>query len=763
MNLCYEITTVPIHRDSNPIPLSPAAALAARLKPGQTLRFRLHRDIDRIRCFLSSDAGSELQLALRNLPGCGYILVPAQLPPAGQTGILLGRQFRQRTLLMPDQPPRHVCLPVPLAFDEKRADALMEALYASEAGSGIHFSIRVMEGLSPEAVKWLHRMQAQDPVVNGLLFEHTLYQAVGCLYGSASTQKRLLPEVHYAFPGLCPLTVPSAEVSDSILDLYTSSALPDKLQELAATLLPQELEALTNLRGSAGKRGLPLNRDTLFGMPHAHSQKGHQLLLGVNTQGKPVEMPLGDLSRHVLISAPSGAGKGNMIVNLVLQLHQQGIPFLILESQKQELHHLRKQIPDLQTWQPQNGKFVFNPFALPGNITRKEYHSFLKTMLTEAFDGEGPLESLYEEALNLVYALHGYDDNATASTPGTTPLGLNEFIGTFSQIMDAPNYSARTQSDVKSAGITRLNALFNMDRGVFDSVVTIPPELLLTGNNLLQLNCLTAAARQIFATLLLLQISALFRLRGKTARHRDDIRLVILVDEAHALLQNQSDIQGHPHRFALEYDNLLKTLRSLGVGIVTISQTTEGIPRYITDGCHTKLFLGASPYSGVESYRALLHADDTAMEHLFLLEPGDGIYCTASLPQGIFFHTPFLLKNLNLHEDYPQKNAYLENHPLITLHTFLECSTCPARNFCSQTVKTEARCQSAVLVSQYGDAFRSDRKKAQEALLTDLCGRTDDMALRWCILTQTVRDLNRRHPGTLDMAVLIRQLKDLWK
>ena len=31
MNLCYEITAVPIHRDSNPIPLSPAAELAARL------------------------------------------------------------------------------------------------------------------------------------------------------------------------------------------------------------------------------------------------------------------------------------------------------------------------------------------------------------------------------------------------------------------------------------------------------------------------------------------------------------------------------------------------------------------------------------------------------------------------------------------------------------------------------------------------------------------------------------------------------------
>lgn len=763
MKLCYEICAVPVHRDTNPMPHSPAAELAARLEPGQILSFRLHRDRDRVRCFISTDTGEGLRLAIGNLSGCGYIAEPAQPPAPGRTRILLGRQFRRRTLTFPDQPPRRVCLPVALVFEEKRADALMEALYASEPGCGIQFFIRALEDLSQESIQWLHRMQTQDPVVNDLLFSDSVCQAAGCLYGPDAAQEALLPEVRYAFPGLSPHRVASMAVSQEILDLYRSDALPDKLQELATRILRDELEAVTSLRGSAGRQGLPLSKDTIFGMPFLRQPGGRRLQLGEDARGQPVQMPLQDLSRHVLISAPSGAGKGNMIVNLVLQLHQQKIPFLILESQKQELHHLRKQIPALQTWQPRNGQFVFNPFALPGNITRKEYHSFLKTMLTEAFDAEGPLESLYEEALNLVYALHGFTDDSSAGSPGTTPFGLNEFIGVFSRIMDAPNYSARTQSDVKTAGITRLNALFNMDKAVFDSVTTVPPELLLSGENLLQLNCLTAEARQIFATLLLLQISALFRLRGKTASHPEDIRLVILVDEAHTLLQNDPGSRDQPHRFAMEYDNLLKTLRSLGVGLVTISQTTEGIPRYITDGCHTKLFLGSSPYSGIESYRAILHADDTALEHLFLLEAGDGIYCTSSLPKGIFFHTPFRLGSLALHEDCPTQNDFLDRNPKFTVHTFAECTACPGRDHCTQALKTEARRHAAVLVSRYEEQFRSDRKQAKDALLTDLCGLTDDITLRWCTVIQAARDLNRRNPGILDLNTLIRQLKKLWQ
>lgn len=760
---CYEITAVPVHRDGNPV-LSPAAELAARLMPGQILRFYLHRDRERIRCFLSCDAGQEPVLAFKNLPGWGYLSVPAT-PPAGTTGILLGRQYCNRMLSGPDHAAHRVSLPVPIRFEEKNADALIQALYATEAGSGIHFAVCVMEDLSSGPVRWLSRMQIQDPVINSLLVSDRLYQIAGCIYGSPSAQEQLLPEVRYAFPGLSSHKVSPMQVSDHILNLYKNQTLPESLRELATTFLPEELEALTNLRGCAGRVGLPLNRDTIFGISSIPSSPaGKQIQLGVSARGQPVTMPLSDLNRHVLISAPSGAGKGNMIVNLVLQLHKNEIPFLILESQKQELHHLRKKIPNLQTWVPQGGQFVFNPFALPANITKKEYHPFLKTMLTEAFDAEGPLESFYEEALNLVYAMHGYTDDATKDTPGTTPFGLNEFIGTFSQILDTQNYSAKTQQDVKSAGLNRLNSLFNMDRDLHDTVATIPAEMLLCGENLLQLNCLTGHAREIFATLLLLQISALLRLRGTTAASKEDIRLVILVDEAHTLLQSTPESQGKSKRFVAEYDNLLKTLRSLGVGVITISQTTEGIPRYLTDGCHTKLFLGGSPYSGVDTYRLLLHADDTAVNHLYLLKPGDGLYCTPSIPQAVYFHTPFLLDALKIHEDdYEKKNRFLEAHPEITLKTFVECSTCPGKSRCSQQTKSEARRYSSTLVSRYGEALRNDSKKGKEILLREICAHTDDIPLRWCIVIQVIRDLNRRHPGTMDLAALIRQLKTIWK
>lgn len=761
MGFCYEITAVPIARQSNPI-VSPAAELAARLQPGQTLTVRLHRGEDRIHCYVESDAGDALTLGLRHLAGNGYVLAPGSLPFPGRTGILLGRYFCQRTLLTPGQPARRVAIPGPLEPGVLHGGAFMDALYAMPGGCGLHLSIRRLRELSVNTVTTLHRMQCEE--VSPFLYADPLYQVVGCLYGPSSVQNLLLPEVRYAFPGLCPVSVPEMAVSHEILDRYRNPELPETLRELAAVMLPGEVEALTDLSASAGNRGLPLNKDTLFGIPRELPKpKGRTLSLGAGARGQPVEIPLEDLCRHVLVCAPSGMGKGNLMIHTALQLHSRGIPFLILEGQKREAHALHRQIPTLKVWEPKEGAYVFNPLSLPEDIRFGEYRNTLGTILTQAFDAEGVLEPLFKDALNQVFYRHGYTDLSKDGDKGTVPFGLSEYMEAFSALLQQNGYSAKTQADVSTGGKNRLQSLFNESLGVFDSVRSIPLNQLLTGQNVLQLNCLSGDARQVFASLLLLQIAALFRLRGTTAK-AGEIRMVILLDEAHTLLQNTVDAQGKAHCFAALYEEMLKTLRSQGIGMITISQTTEGIPRRITDACETKLFLGASPYSGMEEYRALFHGDDTALEHLYLLGPGEGVYCKASLPAGVYFKSPYVLDRLKLEQEYTCRNLFLENNPRYCLETYGECAACPARGRCTRESKADARRLASVLLSAFSGVLTSEKApKGLERLLTRICMETDDVPTRYCTLIQLVRDLNRSSPGALRVDDLMALVKPLWK
>lgn len=751
MRYCLEITSVPIPRDSNPL-TAPAMAIAARLQPGEELEFRLHRDAGRIRCHLAANSDSLLAHASLILPTSGYTYAASSRPAAACTSTLLTRVIQSRYLLTPGETPVQMNLPEPIEFDAVRAESLFAALKMLPDNCGISFFFRRRAPLSLNTVTHLHRMQCEpNSLIHKILYANRLFETVGCVYGPERDLPVLTEAVAYALPAFTGTSIPCRAVDEGLLSLCHPAGLPERVQDLAAIILPEEIAALTDLRPSAGRYGLPLNKDTLFGLPYPLAPMDSFIRLGFRATGDPVDMPLSDLRRHVLLTATPGQGKGNMIFSFALQLHNAGIPFLLIEAQKCEQHTLRREIPDLQVWQPKEGEFVFNPFSLPHDITLGEYRSSLLTMLRQAFSLDGPLEHLFADALNRTFARKNYTDDSTSMTPDVIPFGLNEFMEEFSKLLDEQNYSSKTQQDVKTAGLVRLQTLFNQNRGVFDTVRTIPLEQLLCGENLLQLNCLSGDARQMFASLLLLGIGSLLQLRGKTCTDRP-VQLVVIVDEAHALLGQAEDAQGKTYSFAQQYSQMLLTLRSIGIGFVTVTQMADSVPGVVADVCETKLFLGSSPYSGVADYRAVLHADDTAMENLYLLNPGEGIYCKSTLPSGVYFKSPNIIDSFGLNEDYPRHNDYLAANPRLTLETFAECTDCPTRGLCTHEDKITARQCVAILLSQLTPFLRSTdlekRKDGEKRLLSCISQKAKETPRRFCILNQFIRDFNRTFPSS---------------
>lgn len=764
---CYlEITSVPIPRLSNPLS-APAAALLGRMQDGEVLELRYHRNQHRIRCFLGLPSRDYLKQAMMTLKAHGYTFEPDSQPEPVRTTLLLGRNIQNHYLLRPDTPPKQLLMPVPMAFDPQRADALFVALNHADAGSGISFFFRRILHLPLNTVTHLHRMDApKDSVIHRLLYAPECFEFTGCVYGSPQTVRLLTSEVCYALSGLSQASVSSHAVEPALLGRFSNPELPDHLMNLTALLLPEEAAALTDLSPSAGVYGLPFNKDTLFGIPKPRSPVSDGLRLGFEASGDPVDISLWDLRKSMLIASPPGHGKGNMIFSFAYQLHEAGIPFLLIESQKNEQHALHRMIPGLQVWRPKEQEFVFNPFALPDTITLGEYRSSLLTMLRQAFSLDGPLEFLFADAMNRAFARNGFRDDSTVLTPGTVPFGLSEFMEEFTRLLNEQNYSARTQQDVKTAGLVRLQSLFNQNRAVFDSVCSVPLPQLLQGENLLQLNCLSEEAKQMFASLLLISIGAWFRLRGK---HCSDTpaKLVIIVDEAHTLLREMEDAQGKRYSFAREYSNMLLTLRSQGIAFITVTQTTGTLPRLIADICETKLFLGSSPYSGIGDYREVLHADDTALNHLYLLGPGEGVYCNSTCPAGIYFKSPNIIDGFDLHKEHPRNNAFLKAHPRFTLETFAQCASCPAKGTCTHSDKIAARREAAVLLPRLTELFASSdpekQKLARQRLFSHITLQTGSNAQRFCTLIQFLRDYNRIHPGVLNPETFLSHGQGLWE
>ena len=337
----------------------------------------------------------------------------------------------------------------------------------------------------------------------------------------------------------------------------------------------------------------------------------------------------------------------------------------------------------------------------------------------------------------------------------------------FNRLLDQNGYSGKTMADIKSAGRTRMHALLDANPDVYDTAVQpIPITELLNGENLLQLNCLTTIeAKQMFATMILISLAAYLRINAK---HSSRLQLVIILDEAHNLLRGAEKSDGEGvYSFAENFQNLLLEMRSIGVGFMIADQTADNVPTTIPDICGTKVFLGPSRFSGIERYAALFRADETTLEHLYLLGPGEGVYTTYKMSVGAYFSTPNIIDRYQMEEGYPAENSFVERNARTLFETYLECRTCASRGHCTLEQKQQAR-QTAISVDAecrglFWNAVRASERAAAEEKTGDeksqresrmakeqLRKVLDYMAVKIakadntdCCITQLIRQLNR--------------------
>lgn len=677
--------------------LSPAAALAGRFDGDSgSLELRLSRQDGRLRCFLGVDTWDDAALAAAVLRDQRFIPeIPSGLPGRLETATLLLRSVEPQI----DAPVNRqhgpaILKATPIREEGLHLEALYRALSRMEDGCGIAFFFRRLGTPDLKLTAQLRRSRYLDgSLAEQLCTEQDLYAFCGCIFGSETQTRLLRAELRYACPALAQHEIlPAAVDAESIWKQET--CLPvfagdPGIAALRKTILRSELEALTDLSGLPQRYGVDFNPDTLFPCQQTGAGASGELLLGHRADGTEQRLPLSSLRRHMFLSGSPGAGKGNLIFSLARQLYTHQVPFLLIESAKLEQHHLRRTIPGLKVWRPSGGGYLMNPFSLPPGVTMGDYRASLLQMLRVCFRLDGPLEELFSSTLTQCFAKYHYTEGSVLSDGVCLPFGLSEFMTEYNRLLTANGYAGDTRSNMRAAGITRLRKLFDQNPDVFDSVFSVPVSELARGENLLQLNSLlTLESKQLFATVLLISLGAWLRLTGT---HQPGLRLVIILDESHNLLSGVRSANGEEYAFAADFQNLLLEMRSIGVGFVVADQSADNLPVLIPDVCETKVFLGASRFSSIGRYAELLRLDSEAMNRLYLLRPGEGIWHTAGMSSGAFLRTEHVLAHYDLSADYPPGNAYLREHPELLLHTFQECGGCAGKSVCTYGSRQIAR------------------------------------------------------------------------
>lgn len=749
-----KVTHVPLLREGS----RPPASLCEVLPAGGILHLRWAAEGGSVSCAVGLDATTLEQAKLR-LELDGFLASPAGDAPAKETACqILHRSVQQRYISGGAGPAQRVALP-----ERMLPAGVFDAAFARlrrVKGCAIHLLVRRCSGLNDTVQRQLQaRTWPAESLPGQFLTEGALYEAVICISGDPSGL--LAAEVCTAFGGALTTENAKAPIDGRIFETAPCpSGVVPQYKPLCYAYLPYEAAALTSLTASAGLYGLPINKDTLPGLLPV-TTKG-ELLLGQDCKGSPVWMPLRNLPLGTAILGTPGSGKGNLLVTLAMQLAKKKIPTLIIESAKEELHHLRKVGVDVNTYRPVEGEFLLDPFSLPPNVTLGQYRDALLQTLRAAFRLDGPLEELFSAALDRTFAVHGFSERSKAGDSGTTPFGLNELMQAFNTELRERGYSPRTESDMRTAGLVRLNALFNQNRPIYDTVKSIPVSEFAKGSiNLLQLSSLISVeGKQSFASLLLISLSLWARLNlCHTAGKR--INLVIILDEAHNLLTGCRRTTGDEYSFAADFTNMILELRSLGVAIVIADQSAKSIPDVLYGVCAEKFFLGPNPGSGITDHSGEMKLDEAALSHQYLLGPGEGFYKAPEMPQSVFFSSLNLIDTLKIEEPCERRNAFLEQHPRFCIESYAECEVCPARGKCTLAGKAAARAIAARLSASWKGRFiwalnlpghTPEEAAARSKALSDSLRRLlldareqshGDRAIYFCAVICFFRSLNR--------------------
>lgn len=389
----------------------------------------------------------------------------------------------------------------------------------------------------------------------------------------------------------------------------------------------------------------------------------------------PVLMPVDILAKHMFVAGVPGSGKTTAIFNLLVQLFQQGIPFLVIEPGKTEYRQLkfladhadpkiRALSQELRIYTP--GKddispFRFNPFQYPEGITRDEHIGQLLTCFEASMPLGGPLQALLAESLEKVYSGEGRcSGNDQCRLPN-----MSDLVYTAKTVMAGKGYEGEVRSNLSAAIDVRLSSLTRLNVGrVFDCRHCLPSiRDLLAHPTIIEVQNLNPDQACLFIMFLL---SAIFeeirisRTYGKKLQH------ATIIEEAHNIVGRMEQAQpssefADPKAYAAEYIvRMLAEIRALGEGIIIADQLPSAVAASVVKNTGTKLAHRLVSLVDREDLGGAMLLQGEQMEEIARLEPGQAYYFTEGLYAPLQINGLDAQTFLGLNEKSPPDNYQLQ-------------------------------------------------------------------------------------------------------
>lgn len=310
---------------------------------------------------------------------------------------------------------------------------------------------------------------------------------------------------------------------------------------------------------------------------------------------KIVELNNRSLNMHTFITGSTGSGKSNAVYQMLTELRQDKIPFLVIEPAKGEYKDVFGNLPDVHVYStnPNIAPLVnINPFKFPNSIHVLEHIDGLVEIFGVCWPMYDAMPAFFKDAILKSYEAVGWD--LGSSTFDGEEIEYPDFevlTEQLDELIENSDYASDIKSNYRGALLTRVKSLtVGLNKCIFTTEQT-PYEELFDENCILDISRVKSTETKALIMGLMVYILNEYRMDQKKGNN-NGLRHVTVLEEAHNLLKNTSGSENELIGKSVEMlTNTIAEIRTYGEGFIIVDQSPSSVDIAAIKNTNTKIVL----------------------------------------------------------------------------------------------------------------------------------------------------------------------------
>lgn len=310
---------------------------------------------------------------------------------------------------------------------------------------------------------------------------------------------------------------------------------------------------------------------------------------------KIVELNNKSLNMHTFITGSTGSGKSNTVYQILMELRQDRVPFLVIEPAKGEYKDVFGHLPDVSVFSTNPGiaqLININPFKFPRSIHVLEHIDGLVEIFSVCWPMYDAMPAFFKDAILKSYEAVGWDlGSSTFEGKHVTYPDFEVLAEQLNKLITNSDYAAEIKSNYRGALLTRVKSLaVGLNKYIFTEEQT-PYEKLFDENCILDISRVKSSETKALLMGLMVYVLNEYRVDQKT-ENNNGLRHVTVLEEAHNLLKNTSGGKSELIGKSVEMiTNAIAEIRTYGEGFVIVDQSPSSVDIAAIKNTNTKIVL----------------------------------------------------------------------------------------------------------------------------------------------------------------------------